>query len=102
MTVNISNMSIDDLNQLISEAQSMIKKRQREKRSDVVQQMRQLASSVGVSFELIPESKTVKSKTPPKYRNPKDSSQTWTGRGPQPKWYKQALSMGKKPSDLLI
>ena len=102
MTTNISNLSIEELNQLISDAQGMIKKKQREMRADVVQQMRQLASSVGVSFELVNEAKAGKSKTPPKYRSPTDASQTWTGRGPRPKWYREAIAAGKKPSDLLI
>ncbi len=31
-----------------------------------------------------------------KYRNPKDSSQTWTGRGRKPNWLVEALSKGQK------
>lgn len=30
----------------------------------------------------------------PKYRNPADPAQTWTGRGRQPGWIKQALAAG--------
>ena len=31
---------------------------------------------------------------PPKYRNPNDPSQTWTGRGRQPKWVAELLAGG--------
>lgn len=31
-----------------------------------------------------------------KFRNPKDSSQTWTGRGRKPNWLVEALGKGKK------
>jgi DNA-binding protein H-NS len=31
-----------------------------------------------------------------KYRNPKDSSQTWTGRGRKPNWLVQAVGQGAK------
>ncbi|WP_108485070.1 H-NS family nucleoid-associated regulatory protein [Oceaniglobus ichthyenteri] len=34
-------------------------------------------------------------KNPPKYRNPADPSQTWTGRGRQPAWIKDALADNK-------
>jgi len=34
-------------------------------------------------------------KNPAKYRNPANPSQTWTGRGRQPAWIKQALANNK-------
>jgi DNA-binding protein H-NS len=39
---------------------------------------------------------------PPKYRNPKDPSQTWAGRGLQPLWLRDALKSGKKIDSFLI
>jgi DNA-binding protein H-NS len=38
----------------------------------------------------------------PKYRNPKDPSQTWAGRGLQPYWVRDALKSGKKLDSFLI
>ncbi|GLR92944.1 MULTISPECIES: H-NS histone family protein [Bradyrhizobium] len=38
----------------------------------------------------------------PKYRNPKNPSETWSGRGKQPRWLKAQLRAGKKLNDLLI
>lgn len=38
----------------------------------------------------------------PKYRNPADANQTWSGRGKRPNWFKAALAAGKKEKDLLI
>jgi DNA-binding protein H-NS len=38
----------------------------------------------------------------PKYRNPKDSSQTWAGRGLQPRWLTAAIKSGKKLESFLI
>jgi DNA-binding protein H-NS len=32
-----------------------------------------------------------RSKVAPKYRNPADPSQTWSGRGRQPRWFNAAL-----------
>ncbi|SFN97955.1 DNA-binding protein H-NS [Bradyrhizobium sp. Rc3b] len=38
----------------------------------------------------------------PKYQNPKDPDETWSGRGKQPRWLKAQLRAGKKLNDLLI
>lgn len=41
-------------------------------------------------------------KVPPKYRNPADASETWTGRGKHPRWMAAYIAQGKKPEDFLI
>lgn len=41
-------------------------------------------------------------KVHPKYRNPKDPSETWAGRGKQPRWLTAQLRSGKKLDDFLI
>lgn len=41
-------------------------------------------------------------KVAPKYRNPADPSQTWAGRGVQPRWFRDALAAGRAADDLLI
>lgn len=41
-------------------------------------------------------------KVPPKYRNPDNPSETWAGRGAQPRWLTAALKGGKKLADFLI
>jgi DNA-binding protein H-NS len=35
-----------------------------------------------------------------KYRNPVDPGQTWSGRGRQPRWFKDALASGKARGDM--
>jgi DNA-binding protein H-NS len=37
-----------------------------------------------------------------KYRNPKNASNEWSGRGRTPKWMQDQLDSGKKKDDLLI
>ncbi|WP_375263389.1 H-NS family nucleoid-associated regulatory protein [Palleronia sp.] len=41
-------------------------------------------------------------KNPPKYRNPEDPRQTWSGRGRQPGWVKAALENGQSLEDFAI
>lgn len=38
----------------------------------------------------------------PKYRNPDDAAQTWTGKGRQPEWFKAALAAGTSPDAMEI
>ncbi len=41
-------------------------------------------------------------KVAPKYRNPADPAETWTGRGKQPRWLAAQVAKGKKVEDFLI
>ena len=41
-------------------------------------------------------------KVAPKYRNPANPKETWTGRGKQPRWLAAATAKGKKVEDFLI
>jgi DNA-binding protein H-NS len=43
-----------------------------------------------------------RAKVAPKYANPADPSQTWTGRGRKPRWVVAALDEGKTLDDLKI
>ena len=43
-----------------------------------------------------------KTSAPAKYRNPADTTQTWTGKGRQPAWFKDALSNGTSPEAMEI
>src|ERR1700752_1490333 len=38
----------------------------------------------------------------PKYRNPKEHSETWSGRGKQPRWLVAALKAGHKIEEFVI
>lgn len=38
----------------------------------------------------------------PKYRNPENPDQTWTGKGRQPDWFKSALAAGQSPDNMEI
>ena len=38
----------------------------------------------------------------PKYQNPEDLAETWSGRGKQPRWLSREVRAGKKLDDFLI
>lgn len=41
-------------------------------------------------------------KVPPKYRNPANKDETWTGRGKQPRWLAAQVAKGKSVEEFLI
>ena len=41
-------------------------------------------------------------KVAPKYRNPANPKETWTGRGKQPRWMAAETAQGRKAEDFLI
>jgi DNA-binding protein H-NS len=57
---------------------------------------------LGVSDGELRREKRPYPKVSPKYRNPKNHSETWAGRGKQPRWLTKQLRSGKKLTDFLI
>jgi DNA-binding protein H-NS len=46
--------------------------------------------------------KSLKAARPAKYAHPENASVTWSGRGRQPGWVKEALAKGKSLEEFLI
>lgn len=61
------------------------------------------AKELGFSLNQLTGAKgAAKAKNPPKYSNPNDPTQTWSGRGRQPAWIKAHLKSGKSLDDVAI
>ncbi len=104
MSFNIENLSFLELVQLQEDIASLIKKTEKAEKANLRKQMEALAKKSGFTFdEIITGSKaSKKTKVKPKYANPSDPEQTWTGRGRKPKWVEAALLAGTDINDLLI
>ncbi len=99
------SLSEKELQTVIQNAEKALKEKQAGKRKEVIAQIKELAASIGVSVEIKEEdgrSSRKGSKVPPKYRNPKNSAETWTGRGVAPKWMQALLDSGRDKSEFLI
>jgi DNA-binding protein H-NS len=92
----LAKMSLKDLNALHAEVQEAIDEKRASERSEMRSKMEEMARASGFSVtELFGRGKA-KSKGVAKYRNPKDPSQTWTGRGRRPNWMVAAGGDGKR------
>ncbi|MGN6705875.1 MAG: H-NS histone family protein [Rhodanobacter sp.] len=106
MAVDIKNLNHNQLNDLISKAQSRQDELRKEKVVKLREKIHALIKAEGYSFEDIfggaRKSKRAGAKVAPKYRNPANPAQTWSGRGKRPHWFNDALKAGKKEKDLAI
>ena len=73
-------------------------------RKALIAKMEELAAEAGLTMaEVIGGKRSLKGKTVAiKYRNPKDDSQTWTGRGRKPTWLVEATKKGHKLEGFLV
>lgn len=106
LEVALDNMSYAELKVIAPMVSAKILEREKAERDAVKGELAALAKSKGFEMsDLFGDSvKTAKEKktVPPKYRNPADTTQTWTGRGRKPKWIAEALANGGTLDDFLI
>lgn len=102
MAIDLDSMSKDELLALrknVDKALASFEKRQKEA---ALAAAKRAAEEHGFSLDEILGKKTSGKTAVPKYRNPENPSQTWTGRGRQPAWYKSAIAAGKDASEMEI
>ena len=93
--VNVDRMSLKQLRELEAKLQSAIPAARERERAQIKQEMAALAEKHGFSLrELVGHGKGKASV--PKYINPDDPSQTWTGRGRKPNWLVAKVKKGAK------
>jgi DNA-binding protein H-NS len=87
----LQKMSLKELTTLQTRINQAIAEKRIEERSEVRAKMEEIARASGFSVtDLFGGRRGKGGKVAPKYRNPKDPSQTWTGRGRRPLWIVEA------------
>jgi DNA-binding protein H-NS len=107
---NLEAMSVDDLWSLHEEISRILsaritsEKRELEKRLAILNRGRD-AIERGEAPQSYNANGKARRKYPtvfPKYRNPQTPSETWSGRGKQPRWLVAAIQSGRKIDDFKI
>ena len=103
-TVDLSAMSFDELTQLAGEIEVEVERRREQDRERLIGELKEAATRYGVSVEeFIGEaSKKKRSVSSPKYRDPNNPQNQWSGRGKQPGWVKEAMGRGLSMEQLEI
>jgi DNA-binding protein H-NS len=101
--LDLDKLSLDELKTLSKDIERSIRKREVDNLRRAKEAVEAVAREHGFSLEeIMGRLSAGKSATPAsaRYRNPNDASQTWSGRGRQPQWFKDALAAGRSLEDL--
>ncbi len=102
----LDNMSFADLKAAAPLVQAKIAEREKAEKNKVKDELAALAKAKGFDmadlFTDPPKAAKERKTVAPKYRNPADADQTWTGRGRKPRWVVDALDNGAAIEDFLI
>jgi DNA-binding protein H-NS len=118
---DVAGMSEGELRELIERAQKALDRLVAKRARRTLKEAKRLAAEVGFEAtfakpsggdgrgrrkageaEPAPAAPSSRGKVAPKYRNPNNPAETWTGRGRQPRWVQAALAEGRTLSDLAI
>jgi DNA-binding protein H-NS len=120
MSIDLRSLSVKELSALITKAkQQQTKLAKRTPIATVRGKITKFAKAEGYTLEELfgtpsaargsangskpgPRAGRKLGKVAPKYRNPANPKETWTGRGKQPRWMAALVAKGKKPDDFLI
>jgi DNA-binding protein H-NS len=86
---SIESMSIGELWSLHEEVSSILARKLKDEKARLEERLRMLAISPNRPRRPYP-------KVLPKYQNPINPAETWSGRGRQPHWVRAQLQAGKK------
>ena len=105
MAMNLDALSLKELKDLQSQVAKAIASFEDRKKREALAELEEKAREMGFSLaELTGAAAKTRKRAPamPKYANPADKSDTWSGRGRKPRWFDAAIKSGKSPEDLAI
>ncbi|MEY1660625.1 H-NS histone family protein [Isoalcanivorax beigongshangi] len=110
MNINLAPLSVEELEQVITDARTLIEKKKTEHIRNARAEVEAIARKAGITIEELlglkagaqATTKTGRRPAPVKFRHPEDPSLTWTGRGKRPNWLAAELANGKALEDFAI
>ena len=102
MSNNLNTLSLKELKDLQSQVAKAIASFEDRQKRAVLAEVEELVRAKGFSLAEITGTSVPRKRAPagPKYANPANKSDTWSGRGRKPRWFIEAIAKGKKPEDL--
>jgi len=102
--IDLEALSLKELKQLQKDVDAAVTEFKDRERRRALAEVEAFARERGLSAADLTElsSRRTRKSAPPKYANPADPSQTWTGRGRRPRWIEAALASGKSLDDMTI
>jgi DNA-binding protein H-NS len=97
---DLNSMDIDDLWELHEQIAAKLARELMLKKARLEERLHKIQSASNVFTS--DRQRRPYPKVLPKYRNPKNPAETWSGRGKQPRWLRAQLRSGNKVNDFLI
>jgi DNA-binding protein H-NS len=101
----LAELTFEQLSKVAEAVQNQLNAKRHELREQLRQELIEKARQLGVDpRELLPaqKSRVNPSEVKPKYRDTRDPTQTWSGRGRVPKWLQERIAAGESKDDYLI
>jgi DNA-binding protein H-NS len=99
---DLKSMSVDELWSLHELVVSILARHISSEKARLEQRLRELGRDTAASAKKVSHARRPYPPVFPKYRNPTRPSETWSGRGKQPRWLTAELRSGKKLDDFRI
>jgi DNA-binding protein H-NS len=104
LEIDLNTMSLKDLRDLQSQVAKAIASFEERRKKEALLELEEKAKTLGFTLAELTGAAAKRKRAPaaPKYANPAEPSETWSGRGRKPKWFLDALASGSSPDDLAI
>jgi DNA-binding protein H-NS len=103
MEIDLTSMSLAELKSLHTKVGRAIATFEERRRKEAFAAAEAKAREFGFSLtEIVEQAKKSNAPRPAKYRHPENPDLTWSGRGRQPQWFKEAIDAGASADDFLI
>jgi len=108
--IDLESMSLDELWELHERISKILSARIVAEKEELEKRLEQLSGGRDAGVLVAMNSRSSRGSRPrrkypqvfPKYKNPNDPNETWSGRGKQPRWLVAALKAGGKVDDYRI
>jgi DNA-binding protein H-NS len=105
LKIDLSGLSTAELQKLKADVEKAIAASEQKRRAEARRAAEEAARKFGFSLDQLLEGAAAGKPSAagvPKYRNPENPRQTWSGRGRQPGWIKAGLAAGRSLEDFAI
>lgn len=104
LEIDLETLSLKELRDLQAQVGKAISSYENRKKKAALAELEEKAKEMGFSLAELTGASVTRRRAPalPKFANPDDPSDTWTGRGRKPRWFVEALASGRSPDDLAI
>jgi DNA-binding protein H-NS len=102
--MDLNSLSLRELKDLQSRVNRAVASYEDRRKKEALAELEEKAREMGFSLAELTAMTPSKGRAPakPKYANPANPADTWSGRGRQPRWFASALAAGQTADSMMI